>query len=73
VPKITIDIPSDVKDIISKHSELNWDKVIADTLWSYAKKLKLIDSITAKSKILEKDVEEIDYVIKHGILKKYQN
>jgi hypothetical protein len=73
MPKITVDIPSDVKDIISKHSELNWNKIITDTLWSYAKKLKLLDSITSKSKISEKDVDEIDSTIKQNILKKYHN
>lgn len=73
MPKITVDIPSDVKDIISKHSELNWNKIITDTLWSYAKKLKLLDSITSKSKISEKDVDEIDRTIKQNILKKYHN
>lgn len=73
MPKITVDIPSDVKDIISKHSELNWNKIITDTLWSYAKKLKLLDSITSKSKISEKYVDEIDRTIKQSILKKYHN
>lgn len=73
MPKITVDIPSDVKDIISKHSELNWNKVITDTLWNYAKKLKLLDSITSKSKISEKDIEAIDHAIKHNLLKKYKN
>lgn len=73
MPKVTFDIPADVKDIVSKHPEINWNKVISDTLWNYAKKIKLMDSITSKSKLTEKDVETIDHVIKAALFKKYQN
>lgn len=73
MPEITFDIPSDVKEIISKHSEINWNKVISDTLWNYAKKIRLLDSITSKSKLTDKDVEAIDHAIKANLLKKYQN
>lgn len=38
MPKITFDIPSDVKDVISRHSEIDWNKLISDVLWNYAKK-----------------------------------
>lgn len=72
MPKVTFEIPSDVKKIVSKHPEINWDKVISDTLWNYTKKIKLLDSITSKSKLTKKDVEAIDHDIKADLLKKYQ-
>lgn len=72
MPKVTFDIPTDVKDIIKKHAEVDWNKIISDTLWNYAKKIKLLDSITSKSKLTGKDVESLDHEIKGALLKKYQ-
>jgi hypothetical protein len=72
MPKITFDIPSDVKDVISRHSEIDWNKLISDVLWNYAKKIRLLDSIASKSKLDSKDVEVIDHVIKASLSKKYQ-
>lgn len=72
MPKVTFEIPTDVKDIIKKHSEVDWNKIISDTLWNYARKIKLLDSITSKSKLTGKDVETLDHEIKGALLKKYQ-
>ncbi|MBI5746666.1 MAG: hypothetical protein HZA13_06675 [Nitrospirae bacterium] len=70
--KVTFDIPSDIKAIISKRSEIDWDKVISDTLWSYVKKMKLLDSMTSKSRLTDKDADTIAHAIKADLLKKYQ-
>lgn len=70
--KVTFNVPSEIKGIISKHSEINWDKVISDTLWGYVKKMKMLDSITSKSVLPDKDIDAIDHSIKAGLLKKYQ-
>jgi hypothetical protein len=73
MPKITFEVPSDIEKIISRHSEVDWNKIIADALWSYAKKMRLLDSITSKSKLTEEDVEVLDHEIKATLLKKYQS
>ncbi len=73
MPKVIFEIPSDVKDIISKHKEIDWNRVISDTLWSYARKIKLLDSITSKSKLTDKDISALDHEIKAGLIKKYRN
>ena len=59
MPKITFEIPIDIKDIVQKHTEIDWDKIVSDTLWNYAKKIKLLDSIACKSKLTEKDIEAL--------------
>jgi len=38
MPKVSFEIPNDVKDILTKHTEIDWNKIISDTLWNYAKK-----------------------------------
>lgn len=73
MPKATFEIPSDVKEIISRHAEINWDKIISDALWNYAKKIRLLETLTSKSKLTDKDVETIDHAIKAGLSKKYRN
>ncbi len=73
MPKVTFEIPADIKNILAKHTEIDWDKIISDTLWSYAKKIKLLESITAKSRLTDKDVEVLDHEIKAALSKKYQN
>lgn len=57
---------------MSKHSEINWNKVINDTLCNYTRKIKLLDSITSKSRLTGQDVEAIDHEIKADLLKKYK-
>lgn len=69
--KVTFNVPSEIKGIISKHSEINWDKVTSDTLWGYVKKMKMLDSITSKSMLSDKDIDAIDHSIKASLLKKY--
>lgn len=73
MPKVSVQIPAEVSRIMTQHPEVNWDKVISNTLWSYAKKIRLLDSITSKSKLTGRDVEALDHEIKADLLKKYQN
>jgi len=72
MPKVTFEIPIDIKDIVQKHTEIDWDKIVSDTLWNYAKKIKLLDSIACKSKLTEKDIDALDHEIKSDLIKKYQ-
>ena len=72
MPKISIEIPQETNKIIIKHPEIDWNKLISATLWSYAKKIMFLDSMSSKSKLTTKDVETLDHAIKTDILKKYQ-
>lgn len=71
--KVSFEIPNDVKDILTKHTEIDWNKIISDTLWNYAKRIKLLESITAKSRLTDKDIDTLDHEIKTALSKKYQN
>ena len=73
MPKVSIELPVEINETILKHPEINWNKFISDTLCNYVKKIKLLDSITSKSKLTKKDVESLDYAIKADLLKKYQD
>ncbi len=72
MPKLTFEIPIDIKDIVQKHTEIDWNKIVSDTLWNYAKKIKLLESVTAKSRLTESDVDGLDHEIKAAMSKRYQ-
>jgi hypothetical protein len=41
MPKLTFEIPADRKNIIRRHEEVNWNKVVNKAIWNYAKKIKI--------------------------------
>lgn len=72
MPSITLQIPTEIKEILSKHPEIKWEKIVTDSLWSYAKKIRLIDKLTSKSKLSDRDVDRLDRTIKADLSKHYK-
>jgi hypothetical protein len=72
MPSVTFQIPSEIKEILSEHPEIKWDKVVADTLWGYAKKLRLMDKMTSRCKLSEQNADKVDKAIKAALLKRYK-
>jgi hypothetical protein len=70
---VTFQIPSEVRKILAKYPKIKWDKVVADTLWNYARKLRLMDKIAAKSKLSSQDIDELNKTITAGLWKHYNN
>jgi len=66
-------IPDELHVVVKKHSEIKWSEIARKAMWEQAKKLELMDAITKKSKLNEKDVLEIDEKVKAGLLKRYLN
>ncbi len=69
---MTFAIPEDIHAIMKKHTEIRWSEVARRAISSEAKKLALMDSLTTKSKLTLKDVEEINEKIKEGLFAKYR-
>lgn len=70
--EVTFRIPKEIQEIISKHPEIQWEKFVKDSLWNFAKKIQLMDKITAKSKLSKEDVDNLDKIIKADLLKMYK-
>ena len=68
---ITLSIPNELHELVKRHSEIKWSEIARRAMWIEAKKLDLMDKLTAKSKLTEKDIEELDHKIKAGLLEKY--
>jgi hypothetical protein len=73
MPNMTMAIPKELHQVVKKHSEIKWSEIARKAMWEQARKLELMDAITKKSKLNEKDVMEIDEKVKAGLLKRYLN
>ncbi|HPM85931.1 MAG: hypothetical protein WC290_04120 [archaeon] len=71
MPNMTMSIPTELHQVVKKHSEIKWSEIARKAMWEQARKLELMDAITKKSKLNEKDVMEIDEKVKAGLLKRY--
>ena len=68
---ITLAIPEDLKKELQQHREVNWSAVIRKALQEHLRKVRIAEAITSKSKLTEKDVEEISRKIKREIAKNH--
>jgi hypothetical protein len=68
---MTLAIPEDVYEIVKIHKEIRWSEIARRAIESYAKKLAMLDAITSKSELTEKDVMELDEKVKKGIYARY--
>ena len=73
MPNMTMAIPNELHQVVKKHSEIKWSEIARKAMWEQARKLELMDAITKRSKLNEKDVMEIDEKVKVGLLKRYLN
>ncbi|MFH1107106.1 MAG: hypothetical protein V1787_04380 [Candidatus Micrarchaeota archaeon] len=67
---MTLAIPNDLSILMKKHSEIKWTEVARRAIEEKASEVELLDSIAQKSRITEKDVEELSKVIKRGVAKR---
>ncbi len=72
MPTMTLAISDDLQRVIKSHKEIKWSEVARRAMWDYARKLDLLDRLTAESRLTEKDVMELDRVIKKSMAKHYK-
>ncbi|MFH1311302.1 MAG: hypothetical protein ABIH65_02760 [Nanoarchaeota archaeon] len=71
MPNITLAIPNELHKKLRSHSEIRWSDVIRKILEKRLQDLEIMDEIVSKSKLTEKDVEEIGEKIKEGIARRH--
>ncbi|MEW5937195.1 MAG: hypothetical protein AB1665_05180 [Candidatus Thermoplasmatota archaeon] len=69
---MTLSLPEDVYRIVKEHGEVRWSEIARRAIADYAKRLALLDALTANSELTEKDIMELDEKIKAGILRHYK-
>ena len=69
---ITPSIPDELHKIVKQHPEIKWSEVARQAMFEYARKIKVMDEITAKSEFNSMGVEEIGDLIKKGIAERHK-
>jgi uncharacterized protein YqeY len=71
MPNVTVTVPADLKDAMSKHDEVNWSAVIRKAVQDHLRRIEIADAIAAKSDLTDEDVEDLGKLIKRGIAKRH--
>ena len=66
---ITLMVPEELQKRMKKHKEIRWSEVIRKAIEKKITDLELLDKITSKSKLTEKDALEISKKIDSGVAK----
>ena len=68
---ITLTISEDLKEELQKHKEVNWSAVTRRAMQDHLRKLHIADAISSKSKLTQKDIADLDKLVKHDIAKQH--
>lgn len=67
---ITLAIPENLKEKLQKHKEVNWSAVTRRALEEHLRRMEMVEAIAQKSKLTQKDVDEIAKKIDSSVSKK---
>ena len=71
MPNVTVSLPDDLKEAMGEHDEVNWSAVIRNAIHDHLRTLAIADAIAKKSKLTQKDIGELDRLVKKGIAKRH--
>lgn len=69
---VTFAVPEELHVIMRRHPEIKWSEIARKAMWEYARKLELMEKLTAESGLSEKDVLELDRKVKAGLNMRYR-
>jgi len=72
MPTITLSVPEELKDEMDKSRFINWSEVAREAIKERISQLAILNKITKKSKLTEKDALEIGRKIKKSMHEKYK-
>ena len=72
MPTITLSVPEELKKDMEESNDINWSAVAREAIKTRVEQLKILKSITSKSKLTEKDALELGRKINQSMHKKYQ-
>ena len=72
MPNMTLSHPEDVYKIVKNHKEVRWSEIARRAIEDYAKKIALLNTMTAQSDLTEEDIMTLDTKVKSGIQQHYR-
>ncbi|MBS3126557.1 hypothetical protein J4228_00145 [Candidatus Woesearchaeota archaeon] len=70
MPNITLAISEDLHARMRQHSEIRWSEVVRKTITQKIEDLDVMDKLTAKSKLTQRDVDEIASKVDRAVARK---
>jgi hypothetical protein len=71
MPTITLSVPSDLKKEMDRSKEINWSEVAREAIKVKLSQLKILKTITAKSKLTKEDALELGKEINKSLSEHY--
>ena len=68
---MTLSISDELHKVVKEHNEIKWSEIARRAISEQVQKLSMMEKIASKSKLNERDIDEIDHKIKAGLLKRY--
>ncbi|HLD33213.1 MAG TPA: hypothetical protein VJB66_00710 [Candidatus Nanoarchaeia archaeon] len=68
---MTLALPDELQEKMRKHSEIRWSEVVRKSIAQRIELLEMIDKIAKKSKLTQKDVDEISRKIKREVAREH--
>ncbi len=69
MPNMTLSIPKELHDKMKKHSEIRWSQIARRSILEKIDDLEILEKITKKSKLTQKDVNIISSRINKEVFK----
>lgn len=69
---MTLAVPKELHDIVKRHPEIKWSEVARQAMWEYARRLELLDRVTRKSRLTEREVMAADREVKRRLAERYE-
>ena len=68
---LKIDVPLDLKTILDRHPEIDWESVAEKAVWSMAHKVQLAERLAERSTLAESAAEAIGRDVKVALRRRY--
>jgi len=68
---LKLDLPVDLKVILDRHPEIDWEGVAEKAVWSMARKVQLADRLAERSTLTESAAEAIGRDVKTALRRRY--
>jgi hypothetical protein len=73
MPKVTFEVPVELRKNMSKHKDVKWDSIVSDALWNYSKKIELLDNLAIHGKMTDEDAAALNRSVKKALASRYKS
>jgi hypothetical protein len=71
IQKLSVDLPAELRALLKRYPDIDWNSVAEKALWNYALRLQLADQLAARSSLTETAVQKIGREIKTRLRRRY--